>query len=98
MKTKFTYKELIGKQFKLQTDDSEIYLQYVVDEENYVTSPYIATNSIITTQPVNAVEWLSDFDESIEFYVISPASENELERYMSEEEIDEYIKNSKNGK
>jgi len=79
-KTRFTYKELLAKSFKLVTDANEVYLQFVFDEADYVNSTYIASNS------VDAVDWLADYDNSVEFTVSSPKKE-----IMTEQEIDKFI-------
>lgn len=90
LKYKFKAKELEEKGFQLTTDDSEIYFQFLDNPEDWFGSKFIATQS------VDAVDWLSDFKNDIDFTVIKPTGEEIGEPYMTEQEIDEYIKQARN--
>lgn len=88
-KTQFTSKELESKGFQLETDAEKVYFTYLDNPNDKWGSSFIATNS------VDSADWLSDFDNSILFSVIGIPTEDELESYMTEEEIDLYISNAK---
>lgn len=88
-KTQFTSNELENKGFKLETDYEEVYFTYLDNPKDKWGSTFIATNSVYSA------DWLADFNNSILFSVIAPPTEDSLERYMTEEEIDLYISNSK---
>jgi len=91
LKYKFKAKELEAKGFQLQTDDTEIYFQFLDNPEDWFGSKFIATQSI------DAATWLSDYDNSIEFTVINPVGEEVGEPFFFEEDIDEYIRQARNG-
>lgn len=88
-KINFTSKELENKGFILQTDDTEIYFVYLDNPDDKWGSTFIATQS------VDGVDWLADYKNEVLFSVIAPPTEDKLEVYMTEEEIDTYIANSK---
>lgn len=90
LKYKFTAKELEAKGFQLQIDHTEIYLQFLDTPEDYFGSKFIATQS------VNVVEWFEK-GNSIEFTVINPVGEEVGEPFFFEEDIDEYIRQARNG-
>lgn len=87
----FTSKELEAKGFTLQTDSDELYYIYL-DNPNDIWG-----SSFIATQSVDSVDWLADYKNEVLFSVIAPPTEDKLEVYMTEEGIDTYIANSKNG-
>ena len=92
LKYKFKYKELINKGFTLDTNGDDISLIFLQDKDDFINSKFI------TTQDVNDVEWYADIFQEIDYMVFKPTGEEIGEPYMTEQEIDEYIKQAKNGK
>ena len=92
LKYKFKYKELIAKGFQLDTNGNDISLIYLDNKNDFINSKFI------TTQDVNDVEWYADtLTQEIEYMVFKPTGEEVGEPYMNEQEIDEYIRQTKNG-
>lgn len=91
LKYKFKYKELINKGFQLDTNGDDISLIFLQDKDDFINSKFI------TTQDVNDVEWYADIFQEIDYMVFKPTGEEIGEPYMNEQEIDEYIKQARNG-
>lgn len=83
-KTLFTEQELTEKGFELVQDGGEEYMQYIFDKDNYLDSPFLATE-----EPV----WWGDEMSSKTYEVINSVNPDNGEAYLTEEEIDDLIKN-----
>lgn len=84
-KTIFTEQELTEKGFELVHDGGERYMQYIFNKDNYLESPFLATEEIVIPR--------TDVFYTVVHSVINSVNPDNGEPYLTEEEIDDLIKN-----